>query len=55
MIINKMFRKIANAIFIKDANRLITEDPLDAYLEARKRDALIFWNHPCYQGFFTQN
>ena len=36
----------ANAIFIKDANKLITEDPLDAYLEARKQDAFIFWNHP---------
>ena len=36
----------SNAIFIKDANKLITEDPLDAYLEARKQDAFIFWNHP---------
>ena len=32
----------ANAIFIKDANKLITEDPLDAYLEERKQDAFIF-------------
>ena len=36
----------ANAIFIKDANKLITKDPIDAYLEARKQDAFIFWNHP---------
>ncbi len=32
----------ANAIFIKDANKLIKKDPLDAYLEARKQDAFIF-------------
>ena len=31
----------ANAIFIKDANKLITKDPIDAYLEARKQDAFI--------------
>ncbi len=36
----------ANAIFIKDANKLITDDPIDAYIEARKQDAFIFWNHP---------
>ena len=36
----------SNAIFIKDANKLITEDLVDAYHEARKQDAFIFWNHP---------
>ena len=36
----------ANAIFIKDANKLLVKDPLDAYKEARKQDAFIFWNHP---------
>ena len=36
----------ANAIFLKDANKLITDDPIDAFLEARKQDAFIFWNHP---------
>ena len=36
----------ANAIFIEDANKLVTEKPLDAYIEARKQDAFIFWNHP---------
>tara|TARA_Y100000590_G_scaffold131690_1_gene150474 strand:- start:60 stop:1166 length:1107 start_codon:yes stop_codon:yes gene_type:complete len=36
----------ANAIFIKDANKLLVENPIDAYLEARKQDAFIFWNHP---------
>ncbi len=36
----------ANAIFLKDANKLITEDPIDAYIEAKKQNAFIFWNHP---------
>ena len=36
----------ANAIFIKDANKLMVDDPIDAYREARKQDAFIFWNHP---------
>ena len=36
----------ANAIFINDANKLITDKPIDAYIEARKQDAFIFWNHP---------
>jgi len=36
----------ANAIFIKDANKLINDDPIESYLEARKQDAFIFWNHP---------
>ena len=29
----------ANAIFLKDANKLITDDPIEAFLEARKQDA----------------
>ncbi|MBE76446.1 MAG: PHP domain-containing protein [Candidatus Marinimicrobia bacterium] len=36
----------ANAIFIKDANKLIVDDPVEAFKEARKQDAFIFWNHP---------
>ena len=36
----------ANAIFIKDANKLLVENPLDAFKEAKKQDAFIFWNHP---------
>ena len=36
----------SNAIFIEDANKLITNDPIDAYREARRQDAFIFWNHP---------
>jgi hypothetical protein len=36
----------ANAIFIKDANKLLVDDPMDAFKEARNQDAFIFWNHP---------
>ena len=36
----------ANAIFIKDANKLIADDPIESFLEAKKQDAFIFWNHP---------
>ena len=32
----------SNAIFIKDANKLITDDSIDAYREARKQEAFIF-------------
>ncbi len=36
----------ANAIFIKDANNILTKDPLDAFKEAHAQGAFIFWNHP---------
>ena len=32
----------ANAIFIKDANRLITDDPIDLFLKPRNRTHLSF-------------
>lgn len=35
-----------NAIFIKDANKLMNEDPLEVLKEAREQGAFIFWNHP---------
>ena len=36
----------ANAIFIKDANKLIIDDPIAAYREANVQGAFVFWNHP---------
>jgi hypothetical protein len=36
----------ANAIFLKDATKLVADDPVDAYREAGKQGAFIFWNHP---------
>ncbi|MEE9431366.1 MAG: Sb-PDE family phosphodiesterase [Melioribacteraceae bacterium] len=36
----------SNAIFIDDANKLLIEDSLQVFYEAKKQDAFIFWNHP---------
>ena len=36
----------ANAIFLKDSTKLVTDDAIDAYKEAGKQGAFIFWNHP---------
>ena len=38
----------ANAIFIQDANPLLTADPIDAFREASRQGAFIFWNHPSW-------
>ncbi len=35
-----------NAIFIEDANKLLIEDPLEAFREAKRQGAYVFWNHP---------
>lgn len=39
----------SNAIFLKDANPLVTDDPLDAFRAAKKQGAFIFWNHPHWE------
>lgn len=36
----------ANAIFLSDVNKLIVDDPNEAFIEAKKQDAFVFWNHP---------
>lgn len=38
----------ANAVFIEDANRLLVDDPMEQFREARRQDAFIFWNHPAW-------
>ena len=35
-----------NAVFITDANPILTEDPMDAFAEAAGQGAFIFTNHP---------
>ena len=35
-----------NAIFVKDVNKLIIDDPIEAYREANAQGAFVFWNHP---------
>ncbi|MFQ5445882.1 MAG: Sb-PDE family phosphodiesterase [Saprospiraceae bacterium] len=36
----------SNAIFLKDANKLLHDDPMDVFAEAKKQGAFTFWNHP---------
>ena len=36
----------ANAIFVKDVNKLLIDDPIEAYREANAQGAFVFWNHP---------
>lgn len=36
----------SNAIFVEDANKLLTEDFMNAFREAKNQDAFVFWNHP---------
>ncbi len=35
-----------NAVFIEDANKLLTENAMDAFAEAHRQGAFTFWNHP---------
>lgn len=36
----------SNAIFIQDANKLRSEDPVEVFREANSQGAFVFWNHP---------
>lgn len=36
----------SNAIFIQDANKLLLDDPIEVFKEARRQGAFTFWNHP---------
>ena len=40
----------SNAIFIEDANLLLKDKAIDAFREAKKQGAFIFWNHPHWIG-----
>jgi len=35
-----------NAIFIQDANKLMLNEPVPVFQEARRQGAFVFWNHP---------
>ena len=35
-----------NAVFLKDANKLVQKDSLTGIIEANKQNAFVFWNHP---------
>jgi len=36
----------SNAIFISNADALVTKEFMDAYIAAKEQNAFIFWNHP---------
>ncbi len=36
----------SNAIFIKDANKLMIKDSIEVFEEAARQGAFVFWNHP---------
>lgn len=38
----------SNAIFVQDANRLLDENAMTVFREAKKQDAFVFWNHPSW-------
>lgn len=38
-----------NAVFIQDANRLLIDDPVEAFREANLQGAFVFWNHPAWE------
>ena len=37
-----------NAIFIEDANSILQDKAEDAFKEAKKQEAFVFWNHPAW-------
>ena len=37
-----------NAVFIKDANPILQDKAADAFREAKKQGAFVFWNHPAW-------
>lgn len=40
----------SNAIFIKDANKMVQEEAMNAFNEAKRQGAFVFWNHPTWIG-----
>ncbi len=38
----------SNAIFLQDVNKLLQDDPLPVFREAKSQGAFIFWNHPAW-------
>ncbi|MFH5832058.1 Sb-PDE family phosphodiesterase [Halalkalibaculum sp. DA384] len=36
----------SNAVFVKDANKLLVDDAMESFEEANRQGAFVFWNHP---------
>ena len=43
----------ANAIFIKDANKLLIKDSVAVFTEANQQGAFVFWNHPNWTSQYS--
>lgn len=43
-----------NAVFIKDANTLLTQEAQEAFDQAKQQGAFVFWNHPAWYAQSTQ-
>ena len=39
-----------NAVFLTNANALLTDDPMSAFHAAERQGAFVFWNHPSWVG-----
>ena len=35
-----------NALFVEDANKILVDDPIEAFREAKNQGAFVFWDHP---------
>ncbi len=40
----------SNAIFLKDANKMLIGDSIEVFREAKRQGAFVFWNHPNWIG-----
>lgn len=40
----------SNAIFLKDANKMLITDSIEVFREAKRQGAFTFWNHPHWLG-----
>lgn len=41
----------ANAVFIEDANKLLINDSVEVFREAKRQHAFTFWNHPFWASY----
>ena len=40
----------SNALFLSDANKMLTPDSIEVFREAKRQGAFTFWNHPNWLG-----
>jgi len=42
----------SNTLFITDANKLVVDDPIEAFREAKRQGGFTFWNHPHWTAHY---